>query len=88
LSATRLYISGGRKKILDTNDFKLCGLERKILIRDRLDNETKVIEIGKFIDSLLEENKEKVLRIGDNTKEEMGNIHYLDTKIKNYTYLL
>lgn len=54
----------------------------KIMVR--LNGKTIVIEIGKFIDDLLGNNKEQVQYLGDNKENEMGNVQYLKIKHKKY----
>lgn len=56
--------------------------KEKILIRNKSTKENLTIEIGKFIDDLLENNKKDVKKMGDNKKDEMGDVHYLDIKDK------
>lgn len=54
----------------------------KIMVKS--ETETTVTEIGKFIDDLLDNNKNKVQYLGDNKINEMENVQYLEIKNKNY----
>lgn len=56
----------------------------KILVRCNKTSTNQVIEIGKFIDELLKDNIKKVQYLGNNKKDEMGDVQYLDTKDKEY----
>lgn len=55
----------------------------KIIIHNKKLNETHVIEIGKWIDDLIKDNK-NVKHIGDNIDNEMGDTYYLDINDKDY----
>jgi len=56
----------------------------EILVHDSKNNTDIVLPIGKFIDELIENNKDKVTNPDDNLDAEMKNIYYLDTKNHNY----
>jgi DNA-directed RNA polymerase beta' subunit len=55
--------------------------EDKIIISEN--DEIIISEIGKYIDREIKRNKTKVIRLEDNTEDEMGDTYYLDTKDKN-----
>ena len=65
--------------VLNSVDWK-----EEILVRDTKTNEDLVIPIGKFIDEQIENEKDKVVSMGDNLENNMKGIYYLDTKSKNY----
>ena len=65
--------------VLNSVDWK-----EEILVRDTKTNEDLVIPIGKFIDEQIENEKDKVVSVGDNLENNMKGIYYLDTKSKNY----
>lgn len=48
----------------------------KIILRE--DGNTKIIEIGKYIDEYIEEHPEKVEHIDDNPEEEKADTYYID----------
>lgn len=49
-----------------------------ILLKNTKTKQTKTLPIGEFIDELIEQNLENVQHLGDNLKEEMGKVEYLD----------
>mgnify|MGYP006413845455 CR=1 FL=1 len=50
--------------------------EDLIMIRSSSTGKVEILEIGKFIDSLLKQSSEKVKYLGDNKDDEMGDIQY------------
>ena len=58
--------------------------EQEIMISNIKTKEDKILPIGKFIDELIESNKEHVTNPLDNLEAEMGSIFYLDTTNMNY----
>jgi DNA-directed RNA polymerase beta' subunit len=58
--------------------------EDLIMIRSSSTGKVEILEIGKFIDSLLKQSSEKVKYLGDNKDDEMGDIQYLDTTDTDY----
>lgn len=52
----------------------------EVLIRNTKTRQTKIIQIGQFIDELIKQNSKDVQHLGDNLKEEMGEVEYLDIK--------
>jgi DNA-directed RNA polymerase beta' subunit len=56
----------------------------KILIQDRESGETDIIEIGKWIDELIQNSDGTVKHVGDNLENEMGDTYYLQTTDKNF----
>ena len=58
--------------------------EQEIMIHNKKTKQDKIIQIGKFIDELIEYNKEQVTNPLDNLDAEMKNIFYLDTTNMNY----
>jgi len=58
--------------------------EQEIMIHNKNTKEDKILPIGKFIDELIEINKDKVTNPCDNPEAEMGNIFYLDTNNMDY----
>lgn len=65
--------------VLNSVDWK-----EEILVRDTKLNTDLLVPIGKFIDEMIENEKDKVLSMGDNLENNMKGIYYLDTKTKNY----
>lgn len=59
--------------------------EDKIIIKSELNNEMKIVKIGKFIDDFVNKNKKLVKNLGNNIEEEKGDIKYLDIKEHNYS---
>ncbi len=58
--------------------------EQEIMIHNKETKQDKILPIGKFIDDLIELNKDKVTNPLDNLDAEMGNIFYIDTTNMNY----
>ena len=58
--------------------------EQEIMISNKSNKEDKILPIGKFIDELIESNKNKIKNPIDNLKAEMKNIFYLDTNDMEY----
>lgn len=79
---TESFLTGNG--VFTHNTLNSVDWKEKILIKDKSLDKAYVLEIGKFIDNLLKENKSKVEQMGDNKKDEMGDIYYLDTKDKKY----
>ena len=65
--------------VLNSVDWK-----EEILVRDVKTNEDLLVPIGKFIDEQIENEKDKVVSMGDNLENNMKGIYYLDTQSKNY----
>jgi len=65
--------------VLNSVDWK-----EEILVRDIKLNKDLVIPIGKFIDEIMDNEKDLVVEMGDNLENNMKGIYYLDTKNKNY----
>jgi DNA-directed RNA polymerase beta' subunit len=65
--------------VLNSVDWK-----EEIMVRDDDKKEDIVIPIGKFIDEIMEKEKNNVKTMGDNFENNMKGIYYLDTNTKNY----
>ena len=68
--------------ILVHNTLNSIDWTEEVIIHDKTTNEYKKYQIGDYIDDLM--TNQNTQQLGDNIKDEMGDIYYLDIKNKNH----